>query len=98
MVVTPVNFKQEPFRAMPDDEWFWHVKEGVPGSLMPVWKTTLDDTADLDTISYVQQMYAQPFYHDPDEGRPRHRLRHDGEPAARTPTCGCRQLEGHLDA
>ena len=38
MVVTPVNYKQEPFRSMPDDEWLWHVKEGVPGTLMPVWK------------------------------------------------------------
>jgi mono/diheme cytochrome c family protein len=70
MVVTPVNFKQEPFRAMPDDEWFWHVKEGVPGTLMPVWKTTLSDQQIWNTISYVQQMYAQPFYHDPDEGDP----------------------------
>src|SRR5450830_1168855 len=25
MAVTPVNFRQEPFRAMPDDEWIWHV-------------------------------------------------------------------------
>ena len=68
MVVTPVNFKQEPFRSMPDDEWFWHVKEGVPGTLMPVWKTTLNDQQIWNTIAYVQQMYAQPFYHDPDEG------------------------------
>ena len=68
MVVTPVNFKQEPFRSMPDDEWFWHVREGIPGTLMPVWKTTLNDQQIWNTISYVQQMYAQPFYHDPDEG------------------------------
>ena len=70
MVVTPVNFKQEPFRAMPDDEWFWHVKEGVPGTLMPVWKTSLDDRQIGTPSSYVQLMYAQPFYHDPDEGDP----------------------------
>ena len=68
MVVTPVNFKQEPFRSMPDDEWFWHVREGIPGTLMPVWKTTLNDQQIWNTIAYVQQMYAQPFYHDPDEG------------------------------
>ena len=68
MVVTPVNFKQEPFRSMPNDEWFWHVREGIPGTLMPVWKTTLNDQQIWNTISYVQQMYAQPFYHDPDEG------------------------------
>jgi len=69
-VVTPVNYKQEPFRAMPDDEWIWHVKEGVPGTLMPVWKTSLTDAQIKDAIEYVQQMFAQPFYHDPDEGDP----------------------------
>ncbi len=31
MVVTPVNFKEDPYAAMPDDEWIWHVSEGVPG-------------------------------------------------------------------
>ena len=25
IVVTPANFKDEPFRTMPDDEWVWHV-------------------------------------------------------------------------
>jgi cytochrome c oxidase cbb3-type subunit 2 len=68
MAVTPVNFKQEPFRSMPDDEWFWHVKEGVPGTLMPVWKTSLEDRQIWPVIGYVQQLFAQPFYHDPDEG------------------------------
>ena len=68
MVVTPVNYKQEPFRAMPDDEWIWHVKEGVPGTLMPVWKESLTDEQIWRVIDYAQQMFAQPFYHDPDEG------------------------------
>ena len=31
-IVTPANFKQEPFSSMPDDQWFWHVSEGVPGT------------------------------------------------------------------
>ncbi len=66
--VTPVNYKQEPFRSMPDDEWLWHVKEGVPGTLMPVWKTSLSDQKIKLIIKYIQLMYAQPFYHDPDEG------------------------------
>lgn len=70
MVVTPVNFKAEPFRAMPDDEWVWHVKEGVPGTLMPVWKTSLTDTQIWQVIDYARQMFARPFYHDPDEGDP----------------------------
>jgi cbb3-type cytochrome c oxidase subunit II len=70
MVVTPVDFKQEPFRAMADDEWLWHVKEGVPGTLMPVWKTSLSDDQIHRVIRYVQVIYAQPFYHDPDEGDP----------------------------
>ncbi len=70
MVVTPVDFKQEPFRAMADDEWLWHVKEGVPGTLMPVWKTSLSDDKIHRVIRYVQVIYAQPFYHDPDEGDP----------------------------
>src|SRR5450756_2402549 len=70
MVVTPVNFRQEPFRAMPDDEWIWHVKEGVPGTLMPVWKTSLSDAQLWRVIDYAQQLFAHPFYHAPDEGDP----------------------------
>ena len=70
MVVTPVNYKQEPYRAMPDDEWKWHVSEGLPGTLMPMWKESLSEDQIWRVISYIQQTFAQPFYHDPDEGDP----------------------------
>ena len=68
MVVTPVNFRAEPYAAMPDDEWFWHVSEGVPGTLMPVWKASLSETKRWYAIRYVQQQFARSFYRDPAEG------------------------------
>ena len=43
MIVTPADFKQEPFRSMPDDQWFWHVSEGVQGTVMPTWKESLTE-------------------------------------------------------
>jgi cbb3-type cytochrome oxidase cytochrome c subunit/cytochrome c553 len=70
MVVTPANFKQEPYRDMPDDQWFWHVSEGVPGTLMPTWKESLTEDQRWKVINYAQQIYAHPVMHDPDEGDP----------------------------
>jgi mono/diheme cytochrome c family protein len=70
MTVTPANFKQEPFRDMPDDQWFWHVSEGIQGTLMPTWKESLTEEERWKVIHYVQQVFARPVMHDPDEGDP----------------------------
>ncbi len=70
MVVTPADFKQEPFKNMPDDQWFWHVSEGVPGTLMPTWKTSLTEDQRWKVTRYIQQIFARPVMHDPDEGDP----------------------------
>ncbi len=47
LIVTPANFKVDPFRTMPDDQWFWHVSEGVQGTVMPPWKESLTVQAAL---------------------------------------------------
>ncbi|MCB9453038.1 MAG: c-type cytochrome [Anaerolineaceae bacterium] len=70
MSVTPADFRQEPFRNMPDDQWFWHVSEGVPGTLMPVWKTSLTEDQRWNVIHYIQQIFARPVMRDPNEGDP----------------------------
>ena len=70
LIVTPADFKQEPFRSMPDDEWFWHVSEGIQGTVMPTWKTSLSEDERWTVIRYVQQIFARPVMHDPDEGDP----------------------------
>jgi mono/diheme cytochrome c family protein len=70
MSVTPADFKQEPFRSMPDDQWFWHVSEGVPGTLMPTWKASLTEEERWKVIRYIQQIYSFPVMHDPSEGDP----------------------------
>jgi cbb3-type cytochrome c oxidase subunit II len=70
LIVTPADFKQEPFRSMPDDEWFWHVSEGIQGTIMPTWKTSLSEEERWKVIRYVQQIFARPVMHDPDEGDP----------------------------
>lgn len=70
LIVTPANFKQEPFRSMPDDQWFWHVSEGVQGTVMPPWKESLSEEQRWKVIRYVQQVFARPIMHDPDEGDP----------------------------
>ncbi len=70
MVVTPADFRQEPFRNMPDDQWFWHVSEGVPGTLMPVWRASLSEADRWRVIRYVQQIFTRPVMRDPDEGDP----------------------------
>ncbi|NPV08570.1 MAG: c-type cytochrome [Anaerolineae bacterium] len=69
-IVTPADFKQEPVRSMPDDQWFWHVSEGVPGTVMPVWKASLTEQQRWSVIRYVQQVFAAPMARDPDEGDP----------------------------
>jgi mono/diheme cytochrome c family protein len=68
--VTPADFKQEPFRNMPDDQWFWHVSEGIPGTVMPTWKESLSEDQRWKVIRYIQQIFARPVMHDPDEGDP----------------------------
>ena len=70
LTITPADFKQEPFRNMPDDQWFWHVSEGIPGSVMPPWKESLTEDQRWKIIRYVQQVFARPVMHDPDEGDP----------------------------
>ncbi len=70
LIVTPANFKVDPFRTMPDDQWFWHVSEGVQGSVMPPWRESLTESQRWNVIHYVQEMYAFPFERDPAEGAP----------------------------
>ncbi len=68
LIVTPANFKAEPFNTMPDDQLFWHVSEGIQGSVMPPWKESLTEQQRWNVINYIKQMYAAPFERDPDEG------------------------------
>jgi cytochrome c oxidase cbb3-type subunit II len=68
LVVTPANFKVDPFRTMPDDQWFWHVSEGVQGTVMPPWKESLTESQRWNVIHYIQEVYAKTFERDPDEG------------------------------
>jgi mono/diheme cytochrome c family protein len=68
--VTPADFKQEPFRSMPEDQWFWHVSEGIPGTVMPTWKTSLTEEERWGVIRYIREVFARPAMHDPDEGDP----------------------------
>ncbi len=69
-VVTPADFRQQPFRSMPDDQWFWHVSEGIQGSVMPPWRESLTEEQRWQVIHYVQQIFAGPVERDPDEGDP----------------------------
>jgi mono/diheme cytochrome c family protein len=70
LAVTPADYKSEPFRSMPDDQWFWHVSEGVPGTVMPPWKESLTEEQRWKVIGYIQRIFARPVMHDPDEGDP----------------------------
>jgi mono/diheme cytochrome c family protein len=70
LTVTPANFKQEPIRSMPEDQWFWHVSEGVQGTVMPPWKESLSEQERWKVIRYVREIFASPVMHDPDEGDP----------------------------
>ncbi len=70
MAVTPADLKQEPFRSMPEDQWFWHVSEGLPGTLMPTWKTSLSEEERWKVIRYARQIFSRPVMRDPDEGDP----------------------------
>ncbi len=70
LIVTPANYKAEPFNTMSNDEFFWHVSEGVQGSVMPPWKESLTESKRWNVIRYIQNVYSQPFERDPDEGDP----------------------------
>ena len=70
LIVTPANFKVDPFKTMPDDQWFWHVSEGIQGTVMPPWKESLTESQRWKVLAYVQEMYAHPFERDPAEGNP----------------------------
>lgn len=69
LFITPASFRVEPFKDMTDAEWFWHIKEGVPGTVMPVWKDSdLTDDQIWSIIRYDQNTFAHPIMRDPDEG------------------------------
>ena len=70
LIVTPADFKQEPFRNMPEEQWFWHVSEGVQGTVMPPWKESMSEQERWQAIRYIQQIFARPVERDPDEGDP----------------------------
>jgi mono/diheme cytochrome c family protein len=70
LVVTPADFKQEPFRNMKDPEWFWHVSEGVQGTVMPPWKESMSEEERWQVIRYVREIFARPVERDPAEGDP----------------------------
>lgn len=70
LVVTPADYKQAPFRNMPDDQWFWHVSEGVQGTVMPPWKASLTEDQRWKVIRYIQQIFSRPIMRDPNEGDP----------------------------
>ena len=68
--VTPANFKVDPYRSMADDEFFWHISEGIPGTVMPTWKASMTEDEIWNVVRYIQQIFAKPMMHDPDEGDP----------------------------
>jgi cytochrome c oxidase cbb3-type subunit 2 len=70
MAVTPADLSREPYRSMPEDQWFWHVSEGVPGTLMPPWKASMSERDRWSVVRYVRQVFAHPVLRDPDEGDP----------------------------
>ena len=82
MIVTPADYKQEPFRSMPDDQWFWHVSEGVQGTVMPTWKASLTEEQRWQVIRYIQQIFAHPVERDPAEGDPTGEVCRCHQPAA----------------
>jgi mono/diheme cytochrome c family protein len=66
--VTPADYKQEPFRSMPDDQFFWHVSEGLPGTVMPTWRLQLSEDQRWKVIAYIKQAFSKPVMRDPNEG------------------------------
>ena len=70
LIVTPADFKQFPFKTMPEDQWFWHVSEGIQGTVMPPWKAALNEEDRWNVIRYVRTVFARPAMRDPDEGDP----------------------------
>ena len=70
LVVTPADYKQEPFRNMPEEQWFWHVSEGVQGTVMPPWKESMTEEERWQVIDYIRQIFSRPVERDPDEGDP----------------------------
>ncbi len=69
-IVTPANYKVEPFKSMTDSEWFWHVSEGIQGTVMPPWKESLSAEDRWLAIRYIQDTFANPIERDPAEGDP----------------------------
>ncbi len=69
-IVTPADYKVEPFSSMTDAQWFWHVSEGIQGTVMPPWKESLTSDERWLVIRYIQQEFAHPVERDPAEGDP----------------------------
>ena len=69
-IVTPASFRDEPFRSMKDDEFFWHVSEGIQGSVMPPWREALSETQRWQVIGYIRAMFSNPAMYEPYEGEP----------------------------
>lgn len=70
LTVTPADWKAEPFKSMPADQWFWHVSEGVQGTVMPPWRASMTEDQRWKVIEFARRIYANPVESDPDEGDP----------------------------
>ncbi|MEZ7196295.1 c-type cytochrome [Pseudodesulfovibrio karagichevae] len=70
LIVTPADFRQAPFKTMPEDQWFWHVSEGVQGSVMPPWKKALTEAERWQVIRYIRTIFARPAMRAPVPGTP----------------------------
>jgi len=70
LIVTPADFRAEPYRSMKDDEFFWHVSEGIQGSVMPPWKASLSEEERWQVVRYVKTAFADPAMYEPSEGDP----------------------------
>lgn len=64
----PADLRQQRYFVLPDSFDFWRVSEGVPGTVMPIWKLSLTDEERWLVALYVKHAYMDMVPHYTDEG------------------------------
>ena len=56
MLKKPANFTRPFYQQYTDDFWFYRVAEGVPGTRMPKWESTLNEEQIWYVVNYLKTL------------------------------------------
>lgn len=64
----PADLRQPRFAALPSEFFFWRISDGVPGTVMPMWRQSMTEDERWLVTLYIQNAFMDLVPHLTDEG------------------------------